>query len=135
VLDRDVARALGATDDELDASAAEQAEEVARRAERYRGDRTLDVVVAGLDAVVVDDGIATGVTAEAALRAVRAAGARSVVLAAPVGSPRSLARLAAFADHVVCPVRPEGFAAVGQFYDDFEQTSDDEVLRLLQTAR
>jgi predicted phosphoribosyltransferase len=119
VLDHDVDPAL------VDA----QVEAVARRVEQYRGGRPL--AVAGHDAVVVDDGIATGVTAEAALRAVRAAGARTVTLAAPVGAPAALERLAPFADHFVCPVRPTAFAAVGQFYDDFDQTSETEVQELL----
>lgn len=84
------------------------------------------------DAIIVDDGIATGATALAAVRAMRAAGASRVVVAAPVGAPSSTAMLRAEADEVVCLVEDPRFFAVGQFYEDFGQVEDDEVRALLE---
>jgi predicted phosphoribosyltransferase len=80
--------------------------------------------------VLVDDGLATGVTAQAAIAAVRAAGPRRVVLCAPVSAADTAARLSALAD-VVCVATPDRFSAVGEWYHDFGQTSDDEVVDLL----
>lgn len=104
--------------------------ELEARAVRYRGDRPR-VPLAGRSIVVVDDGIATGSTARAALQVARAAGAAKVVLAVPVAPPSTVAALASDADAIVCVAQPDDFHAVGQFYDDFTQTSDDEVVALL----
>jgi putative phosphoribosyl transferase len=80
--------------------------------------------------ILVDDGLATGASMEAAVTAARAQGPSRVVVAVPVGAPSTCRRLEAMAD-VVCPLQPERFFAVGEWYDDFGQTSDREVLRLL----
>ncbi|HEY8217374.1 MAG TPA: phosphoribosyltransferase family protein, partial [Acidimicrobiia bacterium] len=85
-------------------------------------------------AVIVDDGIATGGSARAALRVARAQGARRVVLAVPVGSPDTAAEMRQEADEVVCVETPFGFLAVGQAYANFTQTTDEEVVRLLAEA-
>lgn len=112
--------------------AAERAE-LARRVTAYRGDRSLPHLD-GRDVLVVDDGLATGATAEAALGAVQQRGARTVTLAVPVGPPSTIARLEGVADGVVCPnVRPD-LGSVGEWYGDFRQTTDDEVLALLARA-
>jgi len=112
--------------------AAERAE-LARRVAAYRGDHPRPPVD-GRDVVVVDDGLATGATAEAALQSVAGLGARTVVLGVPVGPPATIARLEQVADQVVCPlVRPD-LGSVGQWYDDFAQTSDAEVLALLSRS-
>jgi putative phosphoribosyl transferase len=108
--------------------------ELERRVRHYRGGRPLPDL-AGRDVVVVDDGLATGVTAEAALGSVRAAHPRQVVLAVPVAAPDSVDRLARVADLVVAVHTPAGFRAVGSWYDDFSQTTDAEVLDLLERAR
>jgi putative phosphoribosyl transferase len=108
--------------------------ELQRRVELYRGDRPLPPVH-GRDAIVVDDGLATGVTAEAAIRAVRALAPARVVLAVPVAAPDTVLRLRAVADEVVAVMAPEGFMAVGSWYDDFTPTSDREVTDLLAEAR
>lgn len=108
-------------------------DELQRRVRRYRGDRALPEVE-GRDVVLVDDGLATGVTAEAALVALRARGPRRLVLAVPVAAPESAARLAGIADDVVAVLVPGAFMAVGQWYESFPQTSDEEVLALLATA-
>ncbi|HLI53728.1 MAG TPA: phosphoribosyltransferase family protein [Acidimicrobiales bacterium] len=109
-------------------------EEVARRVELYRGGRPLPDVE-GRDVVLVDDGLATGVTAEAALRSLRARRPRRLVLAAPVAAPETAVRLAGVADRVETIETPPDFYAVGEWYDDFHQVSDEEVLRLLAGRR
>ncbi|WP_188988035.1 phosphoribosyltransferase [Saccharopolyspora thermophila] len=88
--------------------------------------------LADRDVVLVDDGLATGATARAAVRMLRAAGPRRVVLAAPVGAPEAVAALRKQADAVVCVLQPVGFAAVGQWYRDFAATTDEEILRILR---
>lgn len=105
--------------------------ELNRRAAVFRGDRKR-VDLEGRTAIVVDDGIATGSTVRAAVDVVRAAGARRVVVATPVAPPDVDARLDA--DEVVVVERPRHFAAIGQFYRDFRQTSDAEVVELLERA-
>lgn len=109
------------------------AEAEAELRERVRGLRAgrPAVGLAGRTVVIVDDGIATGATARAACRVVRARGAVRVVLAAPVAPPEVTASLAAVADEVVVPWQPAVFGAVGRFYDDFTQVSQAEVARLL----
>ena len=133
VVDRPAVLALRISSEAYERTVEAERRELARRVERYRGDRPLPELE-GRDVVLVDDGVATGVTAEAALRALRDRGPRSLVLAVPVGAPETAARLRRIADHVVCVQEPRGFRAVGQFYDRFDQTSDDEVLRLLAEA-
>ena len=107
--------------------------ELERRATRFRGGRPRTSLV-GRSAVVVDDGIATGSTARAACQVARAHGASRVILAVPVAPRASLASLADAADELVCLATPEPFFAVGQFYRDFSQTSDEEVVELLERA-
>ena len=85
----------------------------------------------GREVIVVDDGVATGWTTGAVLAWVRRSGAARVVLAVPVGPKSGLERLAGIADAVVCPLRPRSFMAVGQWYDDFHQLTDGEVIDIL----
>jgi putative phosphoribosyl transferase len=126
-----VIQAARVTPEQFDAVVARERDEVARRAERFRGDRA-PVQLAGRTVIVVDDGIATGGTARAALEVVRAQGARRVVLAVPVAPPETLRELESVADDVVCLDAPSWFQAVGLHYDDFTQTSDADVVALLQ---
>jgi putative phosphoribosyl transferase len=122
--------AHGASRSYLDAEVAAQRQEIARRVAAYRGGRALPHL-GGRTAIVVDDGIATGATLVAALRAARDLGPARLVAAVPVAPPEAIARLAREADEVVCLAAPEAFHAVGQFYDDFRQIEDEEVIALL----
>lgn len=107
--------------------------ELERRAKRFRGDRP-PVPIAGRTAIVVDDGLATGSTALAALQVVHAHGAARVVLAVPVAPPETLREMKRYADEVVCVDAPPNMVAIGPWYEDFTQTSDEEVIRLLEAA-
>jgi len=133
VLDRRLVEALGVTPEYLRGELAAEREEIARRKAAYRGERP-GPEVAGRTAVVVDDGVATGGTAVAALRQARAMGAARVILAVPVAPREAVRRLSAEADRVVVLATPEPFFAVGQWYDEFPQVDDEEVVRLLGPA-
>ena len=130
VLDPRMVGALGVTDRYLEREISEQEAEIERRQRAYRGGRPPQPVE-GRVAIVVDDGVATGSTAVAALRWARARGAERVVLAVPVAPPQSLERLRAEADEVVVLETPQPFLAVGEWYRDFDQTTDEQVVSAL----
>ncbi|MGZ8733866.1 MAG: phosphoribosyltransferase family protein [Acidimicrobiia bacterium] len=134
VLNERVMRAAGVTDEELASVEAREAAEVTRRARSFRGDRPM-IELAGRTVIIVDDGLATGGTARAAIQVARAHGARRVVLAVPVAPQEAAHDMADEADRVVVMLQPRRFSAVGQFYADFTQTSDEEVIALLAAAR
>ncbi|MFI5525305.1 phosphoribosyltransferase family protein [Streptomyces platensis] len=121
--------------EQADLASVEHAEaaELARQAERFRAGRPR-LSLEGRTAIVVDDGIATGATAAAACQVVRAQGAARVVLAVPVAPPDAAERLRTAADEFVCLSTPFAFSAVGEWYRDFSQTPDDEVVALLAQA-
>jgi len=131
-LNDDAVARTGVDDDYLEREQAEQAEAAREKAERYRDgpapDLTDEVVV------VVDDGVATGSTAFACIEQVRAAGADRIVVAIPVGPPDTVADLETVADEVVCLETPANFRAVGQFYERFDQVSDDEAVQYLDSG-
>jgi len=133
VLDDDTFRALGVSADDLEWITARERTELDRRVAHYRVGRPLPPLT-GRDVIVVDDGLATGVTAWAAVSALRATDAARVVLAVPVAAADTAARLRADGVVVVSVTEPQDFGAVGRWYDRFEQTSDDEVLDLLARA-
>lgn len=133
VLNDVVLRRTGLTPADIAAVEAEQQHELQRRVARYRPGRAgLDI--AGRTVLIVDDGFATGATARAAAVVARARGADEVVLAAPIGAPDAVAGLRRVADEVVCLGAPADFTAVGQGYDDFDQTTDEQVCELLGAA-
>ena len=133
VVDEPIVRSLGVDDGYLERETSRQVAEIARRVEAYRAGRE-PVDLAGVTAVVVDDGVATGVTAVAALRWARAQGATTVVFAAPVGPAGIERRLEGECDRCVVSVTPAHLRAVGQWYERFDQTTDDEVRVALQQA-
>lgn len=126
-------RALGLSPADFDRLAAAEQPELERRVRRYRKGRPLPAL-GGRSVILVDDGLATGVTAEAALRSLQGQNPASLVLAVPACAPEPLARLRRLADEVICLHAPEHFAAVGQWYERFGQTGDEEVDRLLASA-
>jgi len=121
------------TDAEIAAVEKRERAELDRRARRFRGDRRR-TPLPGRTAVIIDDGIATGSTARAACQVAKAQGAARVVMAAPVAPPSACAALAADADEVICLETPRHFMAIGEWYQDFSQTSDAEVISLLRAA-
>ena len=134
VINSDVVASLPGLDDAaIEQVARREMAELQRRERAYRLDRPYPEL-AGRDVVLVDDGLATGATMCAAVEAVKTRSPASVVVAVPVGSSSAVARAGAVADRVVCLESPPSFFAVGQFYADFRQTSDEEVRRLLQAA-
>lgn len=134
VLDERMVRSLGVSPEYLEREIAFEEEEIRRRSEAYRAGRG-PFDLREKVAVIVDDGVATGGTAMAALRWARAQGASRVILAVPVAPVEAVANLAKEADEVVCLATPEPFYAVGQWYARFPQTSDQEVIRQLEEAR
>jgi putative phosphoribosyl transferase len=130
VLDEHLIDLLGVREDYLRMEIAAQEEEIRRRSAAYRSDRP-PVDLTGRIAIVVDDGVATGGTAAAALRWARSRGASKVILAVPVAPSEGVRRLSEEADEVLALATPSPFYAVGQWYDDFPQVSDQEVVDML----
>jgi len=131
VLNEAVIDRLGLTDDEVEAVARSEAAVLDRRERAYRDDRR-PAPVAGATVIVVDDGLATGASMRAAVEALRAQDPAAVVVAVPVASPETCRNIRAEAEEVVCVRTPENFLAVGQAYDDFSPTTDDEVRAVLE---
>jgi predicted phosphoribosyltransferase len=130
VLNDEIVRGLGISEHEIDAAVARELQELARRERLYRGARP-PPDVAGRTVVLVDDGLATGATMRAAVAAVRQQKPARIVVAVPTASPETCEAMKAEADDVICAMTPEPFFAVGHWYEDFTQTTDDEVRELL----
>jgi putative phosphoribosyl transferase len=130
VMNDNVVSSLRISDEQVRAVIERESAELTRREQAYRGGRPI-ADPRGKTVILVDDGIATGASMLAAVRAVRAAGPESVVVAVPVGPPSACQQLAEEADDVVCAMMPPAFEAVGQVYEDFHQVTDDEVRELL----
>jgi putative phosphoribosyl transferase len=133
VLDQDSISRLGVSGPMLDAVLERESAELRRRVKRYRGDRT-PVSLSDRVAIVVDDGLATGLTGLAAVRALRRRDVRRIVLAVPVATSESLAMLAEEADKVLYLEVPDRLLSVGSWYRDFDPVSDEEVLALLASV-
>ena len=133
VLNKDVVRILPNADEVIESVTAKETAELERREQSYRNGRPApelrDCVV-----ILIDDGLATGATMRAAVKALRQRGAAKIVVAVPVGPPDTCRELEELADETVCATAPEFFQAVGQYYEDFSQTSDEEVRDLLSRA-
>jgi predicted phosphoribosyltransferase len=130
VLNEEVVKGLGIPPYVIDAVTAQQQQELARRERLYRGDRAAPDL-RGLTVILVDDGLATGATMYAAVQALRQQGAGRVVVGVPIAPPDTCDQLREVVDDIVCAVTPEPFHAVGLWYEDFSQTTDDEVRDLL----
>jgi len=133
VVDEETISRMRITADEIDQIRRSEQGAIDRRLARYRGDQ-LGPNVAGRTVILVDDGVATGATAQAALDVLCARGARRIVLAVPVGSPESVKRLRGLGEEVVVLEQPGDFRAVGNHYTDFGQVSDDEVIEALAST-
>jgi putative phosphoribosyl transferase len=134
ILDRELMRYLGVSEAYVQEESERQKLEIERRLKSYRGEVSKPNLE-DCDVILIDDGIATGSTMKAALASVRKSGAKRVLVAVPVGPPSTIAELKRIADAVVCLFMPEDFSAIGQFYEDFDQTSDEEVRNLLRENR
>jgi putative phosphoribosyl transferase len=133
ILNRDVIEGLGITGLDIERVTRAEEQELQRREQAYRGGRPpLDV--SGLTVILVDDGVATGSTMRAAIRALRQKKPAQIVIAVPVAPPATCDQLQLEADKLVCLKKPEPFYGVGQFYGDFSQVSDEEVKELLDAA-
>ncbi len=129
-VDEGLARAVGADEAYLEAEVSRQKREIDRRLARYRG-AAPPHAIKDKTVILVDDGAATGATLLAAAKALRRAEPRMLIVAVPVASEEAAEKLSAEADRFVCPLVPQFFWAVGAFYQDFDQTTDEEVIRLL----
>jgi predicted phosphoribosyltransferase len=133
VLDQKMIRELGISTQMVEAVVRREIQELNRREECYRNDRS-GVDGHGRTVILVDDGLATGSSMRVAIRAVRASYPRAIVVAVPIGTPATCDEMLSIADDVVCARSSEDFRAVGGWYQDFTQTSDDEVSDLLERA-
>ncbi len=125
---------FGVAPDRLDEIAAREQAELERQERDYRGDRPFPEV-AGKTVILVDDGLATGASMRAAVAAIRSREPMQVVVAVPVAAPETCDAVAESADDTVCALTPQRFFAVGMWYEDFAQTSDEDVKRLLSRGR
>lgn len=133
VLNDEVVRVLDIPSSTLSAVAAEELRELRRRERMYRGNRALPGV-RDRTVILVDDGLATGSSMRAAVAALRKLHPAKIVVAVPTGAPATCESLRREADDCICAITPEPFAAVGLFYDDFSQTTDEEVRELLEQS-
>jgi putative phosphoribosyl transferase len=134
ILDNQLIKYLAVSKEYIVLETNRQKHEIGRRLKLYRQDASY-LNLKNRDVIVIDDGIATGSTMKAALASVRNRGASSVTVAVPVGPPSTIEELNEFADRVVCLYKPEYFQAIGEFYTDFSQTPDEEVIRLLKESK
>jgi predicted phosphoribosyltransferase len=133
VLNEDVMRAIPYADEAIEAVTAKETSELERREQIYREGRPAPEL-RGRIVILVDDGLATGATMRAAVKALKQRGAAKIVVAVPVGPPDTCRELAEEADETICLSTPVFFQAVGQYYEDFSQTSDEDVRELLSSA-
>src|SRR5215471_8024472 len=133
VLNEDVVRTIPYADAAIEAVTAKETSELQRREQIYREGRPAPELRDKI-AILIDDGLATGATMRAAVKALRQRGAAKIVVAVPVGPPDTCHEIEAQADETICLSKPEFFQAVGQYYDDFSQTSDEDVRDLLTQA-
>ncbi len=134
VWDREQVRGIGITQELFQQLAEREYAEIKRRIAEYTGSGQLPDVK-GKTVIIIDDGIATGYTIRAAVNWLKTLDAASIIIAVPVAPPEIVQELLLEVDEVICPVQPKNFAAVGMFYEDFSQTTDEEVMNILQQNR
>jgi putative phosphoribosyl transferase len=134
ILDDELVRTLQISKAYIGKEVEKQKIEIKRRLLRYRGDMPYPILE-NREVIVVDDGVATGSTLKAAILSIRKKGAKKIIVAVPVGPAHTVSELKRIVDNVVCLQTPEPFYAIGEFYDDFEQTEDDEVIKLLEMSK
>lgn len=134
VLDEELIRVARVSEADLDRVTSVEQAELTRREKRYRGERPFPNL-RGKTVILVDDGLATGSTMRAAVTALRKEEPHSVIVAVPVAAPETCDAFHDIADDIICAETPEPFHAVGLWYDDFSQTTDDEVHALLERSR
>jgi putative phosphoribosyl transferase len=133
-VDEEIAGLVSVSRDYVERRAREELREVRRRAEEYRGGREMPDL-SGKTVILVDDGLATGLTMMAAVHMARNKGAEKVVVAVPVSPPETVAKLRRHADEVICLETPTNFYAIGQFYERFDQLTDEETNSILRKSR
>ena len=133
ILDEHAVRVLGISEEQIDHITAQELKEMHRRLNLYRGNRPFPEI---LDStlILVDDGIATGVTARAAIQSIRRQKPNRIILAVPVAPPETVTKLGAQVDEVVCIITPPDMRAISLWYDNFQQTTDEEVIALLDCS-
>jgi putative phosphoribosyl transferase len=133
IIDSEIKKYVSFSDEYVQEEAKRQIKEIERRTKAYRRDRE-SISIKNRVIILVDDGLATGVTMRAAIRSIRKQNPKKIVVAVPVGPPGTVKKIKEEADEVISLITFEPFEAVGQFYSDFSQTSDDEVIEILQKA-
>ena len=131
VIDARTIRAASMSEDQLNATLDRESAELGRRVRAYRGERA-PIDLAGRTVIIVDDGLATGLTDLAGVRAVRGRGARRIIVAAPVASRAAVDLIGTEADEVVCAFVPPDLRSVGEWYADFSEVTDDQVISVLE---
>jgi putative phosphoribosyl transferase len=134
ILDNNIVTYMGVQEGYIREESERQEREIKRRLKLYRQKEPYPILK-GLDVILVDDGIATGATMKAALASVKKRGASNVTVAIPVGPPSTIEELKKHANRVICLYTPEYFQALGQFYGDFSQTTDEEVIQLIKQSK
>ena len=133
VMNTDVVRSLGISEKQIDEVTEAEQRELARREQQYRGERP-PLELSAKTVILVDDGVATGATMRVAIKALREGGVHKLVIAVPVAPPDTCEILSREVDELVCPYRPSPFHAIGLWYEDFPQVSDEEVERILKLS-
>lgn len=134
LLNEDIIQALHIDQSSIDLVKQVEFEELSRREQLYRGNSSFPNLL-GKTIILVDDGIATGSTMKAALRALQQQKPATIIIAVPVASPSMVDEMVNLVDVIVCPLRPINFHAVGLWYDNFSQTTDEEVIELLEKSK
>lgn len=133
VMNTDVVRSLGISEKQIDEVTEAEQRELARREQQYRGERP-PLELSAKTVILVDDGVATGATMRVAIKALREGRPRKLVVAVPLAPPDTCEILSREVDELVCPLRPSPFQAIGLWYEDFPQVSDEEVERILKLS-